>query len=118
MLQIPVLNIVLEMYENAIKLYKNADVIVNTSLLDDYLSSNCMQYGLCQLFLNPFSTSAEKMKQLSDYIHQICIKLDIPFKFIEFNVFYVGDGPLYRSIHQERDIKYRIQILQYMLEQN
>lgn len=107
-----------EKLENAIKLYKHADVIVNRSLLNDYLNSNCMQYGLCQLLLRSPKTSVEEMDQLSKYIEEICIKLDIPFTFIEFGVFYVGDGPLNRSIYQERDIKYRIQILQYMLEQN
>lgn len=105
-----------EKLENAIKLYKHADVIVNTSLLDDYLSSNCMQYGLCQLIASPFKINHAKL--LSKYIEEICIKLDIPFTYQHFSTFYVGDGPLLSSNYKERDIKYRIQILQYMLEQN
>lgn len=78
-------SITTEKLENAIKLYEHANVIVNTGLLHVYLETNRIQNGICQLM--GVSSIEGFMKQLSEYIEEICIKLDIPFTYTWFSPF-------------------------------
>lgn len=101
--------------KNAIKLYKDANAIVYVRPFNSYLWANNIHCGLCQLLCD----SHLEMKQLSNHIKKICDKLSIPYTLTGYNsnTFYVGGGPLEDSPYKERDINYRIRILEYMLKE-
>ena len=114
MLQIPVLQIVLEMYENAAKLYDEG-FLPN---FVEYVSQKSMKHGLCNALTEADSGLNYQYKYIGDLIDEVAEKLSIP----SYKGLYIAvtpkhfDDKLANAARIKEGIDIRIKVLKYMIE--
>ena len=116
MLQIPVLNIVLEMYENAAKLYDEG-FLPN---FVEYVSQKSMKHGLCKALTEADSglNFPGAYTYIGNLIDEVAEKLSIPpYKYPYIAVTPIDfDNKLANAARIKEGIDIRIKILKYMIE--
>lgn len=116
MLQIPVLNIVLEMYENAAKLYDEG-FLPN---FVEYVSQKSMKHGLCNALTEADSglNFSGAYTYIGNLIDEVAEKLSIP----SYKGPYIAvtpkhfDDKLANAARIKEGIDIRIKVLKYMIE--
>lgn len=115
MLQIPVLNIVLEMYENAAKLYDEG-YLPN---FVEYVSQKSMIYGLCNALTEADSglNFSRAYTYIGNLIDEVAEKLSISYKgsYIAVTPRHFDDK-LANAARIKEGIDIRIKVLKYMIE--
>jgi len=115
MLQIPVLQIVLEMYENAAKLYDEG-YLPN---FVEYVSQKSMNYGLCNALTEAAGLNfSGAYTYIGNLIDEVAEKLSIP----SYKGPYIAvtpehfDNKLANAARIKEGIDIRIKVLKYMIE--
>jgi len=111
MLQIPILQIVLEMYEHAAKLYNEG----NLSKFEEYVSQKSMKHGLCNA-ITEIDPSAENFIYYTapELIKGVAEKLGIT----PYDSVYIAFTPInsHNIAKIKEGIDIRIKVLKYMIE--